>query len=550
MTNAFTVGACIKTGWEIFKKRPRAFIGIQVGLFALGFAMQFVQSMILGPNPGASFLSFAASFAVMLVVNVFVYVGVLNFYIKAHDSAESATLGDLWNPSRVLGYLGGVILYMLAVFAGCILLIIPGIIASVAFILTPYLIVDKSMGPVEAMKESARLTKGYRWRILIFTMAMPLIILLGFLALFVGSFVSYSVMFLAGVDMYKRLLGAAETGATPQPLTKGEKTIVGAFIALVVVYILIIIMVISLLAIELKTHSHPDLHPGQVGFYIDRDSQPADSLAPLNAVRVPFTTFTITNHTSQTVTIPGITVKATTLPDMKGIAEVELVDDAGVQIGTAQAFDANREATIGGAITIPANGSQTYTVAANIASCEHACADDGLGVEIAVTSLNLSENVTGEFPVVGAHQTMNSPLVIGSVKGEVMTNPPKVSDSKDTTFTAMRFTVGTKEDVNLYSMKLKYTGNVPMSELSDVKIRVSDRDYPTTWSDDGQFITATFMGGVAAKAKDSIEVSVHGTVNPPSTDAKTVTFEVADSSDVYFVGQTFGYGIQPEFAKK
>jgi hypothetical protein len=51
---------------------------------------------------------------------------------------------------------------------GGFLLIVPGVYVAVRCSMAPFLIVDKNMGPIEAIKESHEMVTGYGWQILIY----------------------------------------------------------------------------------------------------------------------------------------------------------------------------------------------------------------------------------------------------------------------------------------------------------------------------------------------------------------------------------------------
>jgi len=57
------------------------------------------------------------------------------------------------------------LLTMAIVVAGILMIIIPGIIFACKLAFVPYLVMDKNLDPVEAVKESWRMTKGYGWTI-------------------------------------------------------------------------------------------------------------------------------------------------------------------------------------------------------------------------------------------------------------------------------------------------------------------------------------------------------------------------------------------------
>ena len=57
------------------------------------------------------------------------------------------------------------ILYGLAVIVGLVLLIIPGIILGFRLQFYGYLIVEKGLGPLQALNKSFEMTKGYTWQL-------------------------------------------------------------------------------------------------------------------------------------------------------------------------------------------------------------------------------------------------------------------------------------------------------------------------------------------------------------------------------------------------
>ena len=206
--NTFSVGACIRFGWDTFKKRPL----ILIGAFVLAMALSGIVSAVLDPGQNAA-PSFSGTLGGIVsgLVGMLVELGLVTFTIRAHDSVETVKINDLWNPQAFLRYFGGQILVGLCVLIGLVLLIIPGIILALALMFTSYLIVDKGRGPIEAMKESARITKGNRWNLFLLVLAIVALNIVGLVALVVGLLVTIPVSMLAIVHAYRKLEhGAAE----------------------------------------------------------------------------------------------------------------------------------------------------------------------------------------------------------------------------------------------------------------------------------------------------------------------------------------------------
>ena len=90
--------------------------------------------------------------------------GATAFYLAAHDNPDTVDLSLLWHPRRFWKYLGASILLALAVAIGFVLLIVPGIIFGLMFMFTTFVVIERELGPIDAMNESHRLTRGHKWR--------------------------------------------------------------------------------------------------------------------------------------------------------------------------------------------------------------------------------------------------------------------------------------------------------------------------------------------------------------------------------------------------
>ncbi len=81
-------------------------------------------------------------------------------------------------------------------------LIIPGIIFACKLAFTPYLVVDRKMGAVEAVKESWRMTGGHAWKVFFIGLLAIPISIVGLLCLGVGIIVAIMWVALASASLY------------------------------------------------------------------------------------------------------------------------------------------------------------------------------------------------------------------------------------------------------------------------------------------------------------------------------------------------------------
>ena len=206
----FSVRSAIQFGWETFKKRPWFFIGATAILAAASIGIEALARAIDGTLSGAPDEPTLLGFIVNLALGTIVGMGGTAFYLAAHDNSETVELSSLWHPQPFWKYLGASILASLAIGVGLVLLIVPGIILALMFMFTTFLVIERELGPIEALKESNRITRGHKWNLLGLLLMLILVNLLGVLALIVGLLVSVPVTVLALTHVYRVLGGAAE----------------------------------------------------------------------------------------------------------------------------------------------------------------------------------------------------------------------------------------------------------------------------------------------------------------------------------------------------
>ncbi|MCB6575032.1 hypothetical protein LI165_13470, partial [Phascolarctobacterium faecium] len=74
-----------------------------------------------------------------------------------------------------------------------VLVIVPGIIAATMLLFVKFVVVDRKMSPIDAMKESARITKGHRVTLFLFVLAIAVINIIGAILLVVPLLVTIPV---------------------------------------------------------------------------------------------------------------------------------------------------------------------------------------------------------------------------------------------------------------------------------------------------------------------------------------------------------------------
>ena len=207
----FSAGAAIRYGWETFKQRPWFFVGATFVILLLSGLINGLASGIDAVFTGSADEPSIAGMIINLGLGTLLSMGATAFYLVAHDNPEAADLSLLWHPQPFWKYLGMYLLVALVIAAGLILLIVPGIIFALMFMFAPLIVIERELGPIDAMKESNRITRGHKWPLLGLVALLILINVLGVLALVVGLLVSIPVSTFAFVHAYRSLSGRPET---------------------------------------------------------------------------------------------------------------------------------------------------------------------------------------------------------------------------------------------------------------------------------------------------------------------------------------------------
>ena len=104
-------------------------------------------------------------------------------------------------PKALIGW----ILYSLMVWVGWLLFVFPGFIALLRFSFFPYFIVDKNVGPIDALKMSYDVTKHHMWDMFAFWIAIKIVVSLGFLS-WISVILTWPLSTLAYAFFYRKLV--------------------------------------------------------------------------------------------------------------------------------------------------------------------------------------------------------------------------------------------------------------------------------------------------------------------------------------------------------
>jgi hypothetical protein len=198
MNSPFSIEESLKFGWAKTKEHSGLIFKALLTIFALEIASAIVSKVL--ENTLIGFLGNLAIGIAGFVVGVG-----LTFISLRIAQGKHVEFKDIIPPLEVLWrYFLASLLVCLAVFAGFILLIIPGIYLALRFSLYRFAILDGA-GVTDSIKKSSELTKGVKWQLLGFFIVMGVINILGAIALLIGLLITIPVTMIAYAHIYQKL---------------------------------------------------------------------------------------------------------------------------------------------------------------------------------------------------------------------------------------------------------------------------------------------------------------------------------------------------------
>ena len=201
MERTFPRAEALRFGWETAKKNVRFFIVVLLILAGVSFVFSAIDNSLTQDQVFLRFIIGIANWVISSITGV----GLVRIALNFVEKKESKYV-DLFNHyDRTVNYMAASILYGLIVAVGIVLLIVPGIIWGIKFQFFTYFVVEKNMGPVQALKASWEMTKGIKWQLFVYGLITIGINILGALALFIGLLWTIPTTLLATAYLYKHL---------------------------------------------------------------------------------------------------------------------------------------------------------------------------------------------------------------------------------------------------------------------------------------------------------------------------------------------------------
>ncbi|HLD25870.1 MAG TPA: hypothetical protein VJC05_02410 [Candidatus Andersenbacteria bacterium] len=198
--NTFSIGEAVRVGWQKTKQNFWLLAGMILTTGAASFVFGSIQDALSGEP-----LAWIAAF-VNFVVQLGLELGMMAVALRLIDH-QLIAYKDLFSRYGQLGnffvasFVGG-----LATVAGLIVFIVPGIYIALRFSQAGYIIVDRKLKGIEALKASWQLTRGTTLQLFFFFLTLIVLNTLGTLLLLIGLLVTLPVTQVATAHVYRRLV--------------------------------------------------------------------------------------------------------------------------------------------------------------------------------------------------------------------------------------------------------------------------------------------------------------------------------------------------------
>jgi uncharacterized membrane protein len=209
VTLAPGVGSAYGNGWrQLWKYFPELLL-----IFIIAIVIGIPSGMgDLSQGAASGFLSFLGAVYGILIVGPVNY-GVSFAYLKA-SREESLEIKNMFEAFQT--YWNAVLASLLVcviVVIGFILLIVPGIVFACKLAFTPYLVVDRKMDVIEAVKGSWNMTRGHALKVFFIGLLAVPISIAGLLCFIVGIIPAIMWIVMAFASLYHAVSLSGEASA-------------------------------------------------------------------------------------------------------------------------------------------------------------------------------------------------------------------------------------------------------------------------------------------------------------------------------------------------
>lgn len=192
-------------GQTLFFKHWKDVLKLFVVMVVVQFVFQFVTGMFGDEGMLMGLMQLAGN-----ILSAYLGFGFFKSMFILYDG-KSVELSDLAQPiAPAVRYVVGTFLMSLAVGIGMIFLVIPGLYLLTKYFFVPALLTDTDMSIGDAFAASSKMTAGRQMDMFLYVVLTVVAVIVGLLALIVGSFVASWIAMFGMIALYRSLVSKAK----------------------------------------------------------------------------------------------------------------------------------------------------------------------------------------------------------------------------------------------------------------------------------------------------------------------------------------------------
>lgn len=206
MTNrTLPIKQLLKDEFATTKKHFPLFVKILLIMVAISAGSHIVANIMENKDNGVLTIIGAVLAFGFWILQLITDLGLLRISLSIVDGKKAQVSDLFFTKENVLfRYFLSSTLYGIGAIVGLICFIIPGIVFGLATHFYPYFVLE-GQGPIQALKSSISLTKGVRWYLFRFALALGLLNLVGALLLLIGLLFTIPISILAAARIFRHL---------------------------------------------------------------------------------------------------------------------------------------------------------------------------------------------------------------------------------------------------------------------------------------------------------------------------------------------------------
>jgi len=220
-SNGFSAREAVRFGWDRMSDRIEFYVGTYIlyGLILLLPGAFFALTVVFAAR--AEYAPALIFGILTYLVGTLVYTGMFIGYIKTSlllIDGKDFGIPDL-RPSfsEMYRFLIAGAIYLFMVGIGLLLFIVPGIILAIKYYPFSWLIIEHDLGPIESLKRSSEITRGFGGDLFRFFFLCYIVLLAGMLFCLIGLIVAFPTVMVATTYVYRTLIGQEASQSHTMP---------------------------------------------------------------------------------------------------------------------------------------------------------------------------------------------------------------------------------------------------------------------------------------------------------------------------------------------